>query len=218
MSGGATGPDIGGFERTRPDAAARSRREERRRLVRAAVIAFAAGIVGGVLHYLLGSSRGLDLIEATELLTIAFVIASIALVLGGVARALMLGDRILLAVLPAFLLGAVIASGNTIRLVPGDTTDGTMVLVFPGQPDPAAPGRTIDPGAPPIRREPLSIRAACRWAPDGSRVVEVRARRPLGLSPSPEQPEFREVRIVVLLDAGTIRLLTTATPDAALRR
>jgi hypothetical protein len=117
-------------------------------IVRAGLVGLVLGFLGGLVVFFVGSSRGLN---APGFESIVIVLGGLTLVIAlvvGLARAAFWSIEGVVAI-ALFFFGAINGYGNGLRIVPGNTTDGTLLATVPG--DLAE------------KSSPVSGTATCRW-------------------------------------------------------
>jgi hypothetical protein len=116
--------------------------------LRAGLIGLILGFLGGLLVFFIGSSRGLDAPGFETVVIYAGGLGVIIVLVVSLGRAAFWSPDSLLAV-ALFVVGAIGAYSNGLRIVPGNTTDGTLQAVVPGD----------------LAKEPslVSGKAICRW-------------------------------------------------------
>ncbi len=132
-----------------------------------------AGVALGFGIWYLGSSRGADQLDLEHFISLAAVIALVAGGLAAAARAVMLSDIRVAFVLVAVLIGWNVGATLAFRVVPGDTTDGDVLLFDPSLP-------IIGNGPPPTPSEDLAQfdgPARCAWDPTHTTLLSVTSRR-----------------------------------------
>ena len=132
---------------------------ERSDVVRA-LACFPVAFLVGLVTFAIGSSRGGNAYELAAIGSLIVVVTGVIAVLVGLGLAWFEGRMTLILSIPVIVAGTAFGGAIAERLVPGDTTDGSMSWI---------------PAIGFVRSEGGSV---CRWA-DGH-VVEVRSRRYLG--------------------------------------
>lgn len=131
------------------------------------VVATAAGLVAGLLAgafaFWVGSSRGLGSIELAALVELGSTLVAFGLLVAAAFTALWRDDVRAAALLLAAVLGGWLGTQAAFYALPGDTTDGTLLVA-------------VESSAP-EEGEPAT-RATCRWDRASGRVVEVYSRQP----------------------------------------
>jgi len=181
------------------------------------VLGLAIGFAAGAAVFAIDSSRGLD---APGLAGIAHVIATAALFLGGafaVIRILLYQDIRVAALLAAAIAGAHAGELVAFRLLPGDTTDGTMTLSF---------GRA---GPQPDGQGSATQRVTCRWDGAHAAVLSLDGRSPVhplgapggliaAVALAPGGPPTATIRIDVLAPRTTAAVARySGTAEVTLR-
>jgi hypothetical protein len=116
--------------------------------LRAGLVGLILGFLGGLLVFFVGSSRGLDAPGFETILIFAGGLGLIIALVVSLGRAAFWSLDSVVGV-ALFLVGAIGAYGNGLRIVPGNTTDGTLEAVVQG--DLAE------------KSSPVSGKATCRW-------------------------------------------------------
>lgn len=146
-------------------------------LPRVALVAGILGLVAGYAGFAIGASRGLDLIEARDLLGSGALIVVGAGVVVGLARLLMFQDWRPLVIVLALGLCLPVGHHASNLTLPGDTTDGTILIDLPP--------------LPPWENLAVSFPGKCRWSDARSAVVAVESRRESVRYPALGQPRMR---------------------------
>ena len=172
------GAPLSAFEPPRPAQPGTGRRRtgllarypELPRIVLAGAI---AGVALGFGTWYLGSSRGADQLDLEHFISLAAVIVLVASGLAALARAAMLSDVRVAFVLVAVLIGWNAGATLAFRVVPGNSTDGDVLLFNPSL-------LTIGNGPQPTPSEDTAQfdgPARCAWDPTHTTLLSVTSRR-----------------------------------------
>jgi hypothetical protein len=174
---------------------ARPRKADVADALRAGGVGLILGFLGGLLVFFVGSSRGLD---APGFQTILLFVGGVGLVIAivvSLARAAFSSISAVVAV-ALFVVGAIAAYGNGLRIVPGNTTDGTLEAVVRGD--------LADKSS-----SSVSGSATCRWTDRTVTTVTSRGSFTWTLSD--------QATMQVDVAAGTATAIVTSRADGSVR-
>lgn len=170
----------------------------------------------GFFAWYLGSSRGLNQLDLEHFTFLAAVIVLFAAGLGALARAVMLSDLRLAFVIVAALIGWNVGATLAFRVVPGDSTDGDVLLFDPSLVK-AGVGPQPTPG---LDTAQYDGPARCTWDATHTTLLSVTSRRTFsaGDLPFPAQATLVmaagtfKVERIDPVDGGTVATYTGSFP------
>jgi hypothetical protein len=153
------------------------------------------GFLAGLLVFFVGSSRGLDAPGFQTILVIGAGVGLVVAIVVSFARAAFSSMSAVLGV-ALFIVGAIAAYDNGLRIVPGNTTDGTL--------EAAVPGDLADKSS-----SPVSGSATCHWTDRNVTAVTSRGSFTWTLSD--------QATMQVDVAAGKATATVTSRPDGNVR-
>jgi hypothetical protein len=123
------------------------------------LVGLVLGFLAGLFVFFVGSSRGLNAPGSETVVVVAGGLILVVALVVGLGRAAFWSLDGLVAV-GLFLFSAILGYGNGLRIVPGNTTDGTLAATVPGD--------LAD------KTSPVSGKATCAWT--GGSVTAVTSR------------------------------------------
>lgn len=160
-------------------------------------VALVIGAAVGFGTWYLGSSRGADQLELANFIGLAALFVVLVTIFAALARAVMLSDLRITVVLIAVLIGCNAGTIAAHRLVPGNSTDGSVALLDPGQlPLISGTGRDFV-----LADAQYAGPARCDWDSTHTKLIGVTSRRSFALADIPFV-----TRVSIDLAAGTIAI------------